>query len=168
MPPGYPSSFKLCTIATLPPVSDALSPPVVGGDPSTSLYLVADPSRPRDSIVVDLDAVVLSGEVRHPPALKDVVMVFGELVPTDDRLPPPPNELAFLAVDPPDRARGTIVAHRVVTVELGHGDGLDVRAWNDTVQNLQQRTAATSPATTKCESLSLSQTSGIGLKALWN
>ncbi|GAA5898779.1 uncharacterized protein JCM6883_003423 [Sporobolomyces salmoneus] len=152
MPTGYTSSFKLCTISTLPRIEDALNPPqvricarVIGLDAEQGLCLVADPVSPGalPTIILDFNQVVLDGNGSVlPPKLKDLVMIFGELVPnTLDSSRVPRNQLGFLNAQLPDSAR-LLVAKRLARIEEGHGAGFDVNEWSSTVENVQSHLAA--------------------------
>ncbi|GAA5982050.1 hypothetical protein JCM5350_000628 [Sporobolomyces pararoseus] len=138
-------SFKLCSIATLPPIDCPWELPqvrvvgrVVGNKPEEGVVLIADTaSSPSPTVVVDFERVVLHGAV-SPPKVKDLIMVFGELVPKKLKISNnvPPNELSVLNIQSPDLTK-VVVAKRIVRIEEGHGAGFDVRDWAQAVENVQ-------------------------------
>ncbi|GAA5869301.1 hypothetical protein JCM16303_000421 [Sporobolomyces ruberrimus] len=146
MPTGYTSSFKLCTILTLPLILDSMDPPqvrvlarVIGCTPGTGLYLVAEPTGfNAQTVLLDVAQLALEGGV-FPPKVKDLIMVFGELVhrdSNDEEQGVPSNEISILTVQPPD-ATLRLVAKRLVQIEEGHGGGFDLHEWSKAVEVVQ-------------------------------
>ncbi|GAA5946691.1 hypothetical protein JCM3765_000350 [Sporobolomyces pararoseus] len=149
MPVGYTSSFKLCSIPTLPPIDNPLEPPqvrllgrVVGSNPGEGVVLLADPaSSPASTVIVEFEGVVLQGGTT-PPKVKDLIMIFGELVPKKlDSKNVPHNELSILNVQSPDLKK-VLVAKRLVRIEEGHGAGFNVQDWAQSVENVQTQLAS--------------------------
>ncbi|GAA5938317.1 uncharacterized protein JCM15063_000699 [Sporobolomyces koalae] len=154
MPVGFTTSFKLCTVASLPPISDPLDPPqvrlaarIIGRNYAHALALVIDPSLPAGgkpiSLVVDLSAVLLHGG-RVPPNLKDLVMIFGELVSRRVSASDlPRNELGFLGpIDLSTTSGQVLVVKRFVSIDEDRNDSFNSQDWVQAVTAAQSHLAS--------------------------
>jgi len=130
------------------------------------MCLVVDPATsPAPSIVVDFTEVIIDGGI-SPPKVKDLVMVFGELIlrnlvslspprvprgikreklnrfnlRTQNSNQTPRNELSVLNVLSPRTTR-ILAAKRLVRIEEGPGTGFDVYEWAQTVKTVESHVA---------------------------
>ncbi|GAA5833576.1 hypothetical protein JCM5353_000836 [Sporobolomyces roseus] len=146
---GYTSSYKLCSISSLPPILNSLEPPqvrligrVIGHNPERLIVLLVDPtgttSAGGKTLLVDLKNVVLQGG-HLPPKIKDLIMIFGELVQhTTEEKDLPLNEIGLLTPDEPDATK-LLLAKRMVRIDEGKGEGFDVKLWEETIQAVQRQ-----------------------------